>query len=80
MKQNERTKKTRPLPDLYSGFKTVEKEQFYDRMVVKLLTLLQGRILDIMLGKAGILIDPKFGGKLLKLCKLLEAMEHEREA
>lgn len=46
---------------------------------MKLLTLLQGRILDIMLGKAGILVDLKFGGKVLKLCKLLEALEGERD-
>jgi len=32
-----------------------------------------------MLGKAGILIDQKFGAKFLKLCRLIEAMEIERD-
>ena len=77
MKNNERAK--RLSSNHYSGFKTIDKEHFYDGIVVKLLTLLQGRIMDIMLGKAGILIDQKFGAKFLKLCRLIEAMELERD-
>jgi hypothetical protein len=32
-----------------------------------------------MLGKAAILIDQKFGAKFLKLCRLIEAMELEKD-
>lgn len=39
MKNNERAKHTRSDP-LYSGFKTLEKEEFYDVIIVKLLAVL----------------------------------------
>ena len=39
MKNNERVKRTRP-ETLYSGFKTLEKEEFYDVIIVKLLAVL----------------------------------------
>ena len=39
------------VANLFGGFKTQEKELFFESMISKLIHLLQGRLLDIMLGK-----------------------------
>lgn len=49
------------LPTTFSGFKSVEKEMFYDKTVVRLIEMLSKRILDVMIGKADPIVDQKYG-------------------